>query len=232
MLARDVMTANVVAVAPETDVREIAKLLLENRISAVPVIDGEGRLVGIVSEGDLMRRPETGTMHPTPWWLWLLVLPEDQARKYVKTHGHHAREVMTSRLITIGENAPLEEIADVLERRRIKRVPVVRDGKLVGIVSRADLLRGLAARQAGTAFSIEDQAIKETIERELAEAGVMARRVKIIVSGGIVHIWGTVITPDEKDAVRVAVEGIPGVKEVRDNVVALPPDERAYYWTM
>ena len=114
MLARDVMTANVVAVAPETDVREIAKLLLENRISAVPVIDGEGRLVGIVSEGDLMRRPETGTMHPTPWWLWLLVLPEDQARKYVKTHGHHAREVMTSRLITIGENAPLEEIADVL----------------------------------------------------------------------------------------------------------------------
>ena len=230
--AQDVMTRTVVSVTDEADVREIARLLLQNRISAVPVVDGDGKLVGIISEGDLLHRVESGALRPASWWLQLFLLPEEQARKYVKTHGLRARDVMTRRLITADENTSLEAIADVLEAHRIKRVPIVRDRKLIGVVSRADLLRGLAARQTDTTPSVADRAIKEAIEKELAEAGVMARRVNIIVANGIVHIWGTVITPAEKEAVRVAVESTPGVKEVRDNVAALPPDERAYYWAV
>lgn len=232
MQARDVMTTAVVSVGPETEVKEIAKLLAANRISGVPVVNREGKLVGIVSEGDLMRRPETGTIHRSPWWLWILPLPEEQARKYVKTHGHHASEVMTRRVITVDEEASLESIADILEKHRIKRVPVMRDGTLVGIVSRADLLHGLSAWKVGSDPSINDRAIKQAIEDELNEAGVMTRRVKIVVCGGIVHLWGTVITPAEREAVHVAAESVAGVKALRDNVVALPPDERSYYWAV
>jgi CBS domain-containing protein len=232
MQARDVMTTVVVSVTPETDVRAIAKLLVENRISAVPVIEADGTLVGIVSEGDLMRRPESETVRPASWWLWLLLLPEEQARKYIKSHGHHAHDVMTRGVVTVSEDAPLEAIADVLERHRIKRVLVVREDKLVGLVSRANLLHGLVARQSAPVPTETDLTIKNKIEQEMAEAGVMAERVSIVVTGGVVHIWGTVITPAEKDAVRVAVEGVPGVKEIHNNLAALPPDERAYWWAV
>jgi len=153
-----------------------------------------------------MRRPEARTVQHASWWLWLLLLPEEQARKCVKTHGHHAQDVMTRRVITVDEDASLEAIADVLEKHRIKQVPVVRDGRLIGIVSRADILHGLAAGQADATPSIDDLTIKQAIEKELVEAGVMAQRVNIIVSGGIVHMWGTVITPAEKEAVGVAAD--------------------------
>ena len=129
----------------------------------------------------------------------------------MKTHGHHAQDVMTRRVITVGEDASLEAIADVLEKHRIKRVPVVRDGRLIGIVSRADILHGLAAGQTDATPSIDDRTIKQAIEKELAKAGVMAQRVNIIVSGGIVHMWGTVMTPAEKEAVGVAAESVAGV---------------------
>lgn len=230
MQARDVMTTHVITVAPDTDVREIAKRLIQNRISAVPVVDASGALVGIVSEGDLMRRQESRMGHRHSWWLSLLLLPEEQARKYVKTLGRHARDVMTNRVITIDEDASLEAIADVLERRHIKRVPVLRHSKVVGIVSRADLLHGLVAGHTDVSSPIDDRAIKEAIEKALIDAGVMGRRLNIVVSGGVAHLWGTVITPDEKEAARVAAENAPGVKSVRDNVHALPPDERASYW--
>jgi CBS domain-containing protein len=232
MQAQDVMTRTVISVEADTDVREIAKRLVENRISALLVLDSSKKLVGIVSEGDLMRRPESEMEHRPAWWLSLILLPEEQARKYVKTHGRHARDVMTSRVITVDEDASLETVADVLEKHHIKRVPVVRAGIVVGIVSRADLLHGLIARQTGSDPSIDDRAIKHAIEEALTDAGVMGRRLNIVVSGGVVHVRGTVITPAEKEAVRVAVENARGVKSVRDNVIALPPDERAYYWAV
>jgi CBS domain-containing protein len=232
MQARDVMTTHVITVTPDTDVREIARRLIQNRISAVPVVDASEALVGVVSEGDLMRRQQSGMGHRHSWWLSLLLLPEELARKYVKTHGRHARDVMTNRVITVDEDASLEAIADLLEKRHIKRVPVLRHSKVIGIVSRADLLHGLAARQIDVSSSIDDRAIKEAIEKEMIRAGVMARRLNIVVSGGVVHLWGTVITPDEKEAARVAAENTPGVKSVRDNVHALPPDERASYWAV
>ena len=172
MQARDVMTTQVITVAPDTDVREIAKRLLESGISAVPVVERDGRIIGIVSEGDLMRRSESDTERRSSWWLSLLLLPEQKAIDYVKTHGHRAADVMTRRVITANDDASLEEVAEILEKHRIKRVPVVRDDKLVGIVSRANLLHGLVARQTGAKPSTDDWKIKAAVEKNLANAGV------------------------------------------------------------
>jgi CBS domain-containing protein len=145
------MTTQVVTVLPDTSVREVAKMLLINRISAVPVVDTEGRILGMLSEGDLMRRTETGTDEHHSWWLALFA--DLRVEAFVKSHGLHANDVMTREVISVSEDAPLDEVATLLERHRIKRVPVVRDGKLVGIVSRANLLHGLVAWRAGTAAS-------------------------------------------------------------------------------
>ena len=134
MQAKDVMTRDVTTVSPEATVREIAQLLLERRISAVPVVNAESELLGIVSEGDLIRRPEGGTTRPASWWLSLLTTPEDSALDYVKTHGGHARDVMTRKLVTVDEDTPLWEVARTLEKHHVKRVPVLKGGKLVGIV--------------------------------------------------------------------------------------------------
>jgi CBS domain-containing protein len=222
MQARDVMTTRVITVGPDTDIAETAKCLLENRISAVPVVEPDGRIVGIVSEGDLMRRSESGTERRPSWWLSLLLLPEQKAINYVKTHGRCARDVMTREVITVNEGATLEQIAETLEKHRIKRVPVVRDGKLVGIVSRANLLHGLVASQIGASPSMDDRKIKAAVEKNLADAGVRAQFLNIVVSGGVVHVWGVVVTPQEQAAVQVAAENAPGAKEVRANVDALP----------
>lgn len=222
MQARDVMTTRVITVGPDTDIAETAQRLIENRISAVPVVEPDGRIVGIVSEGDLMRRSESGTERRPSWWLSLLLLPEQKAINYVKTHGRCARDVMTREVITVNEGVTLEEIAETLEMHRIKRVPVVRDGKLVGIVSRANLLHGLVARQTGASPSMDDRKIKTTVEKNLADAGVRTQLLNIVVSGGVVHMWGVVMTPQEQAAIQVAAENAPGVKDVRANVEALP----------
>jgi len=154
MRAKDVMTTEVVYAGPETDVRTIVQELLKRRISAVPVVDDGGRVIGIVSEGDLMRRAESDTEHHRSWWLQLLQDPEDRASEYLKTHGLKARDVMTRNPVTVSEDTSLDEIATLLERNGIKRVPVLRNGKLVGIVSRADLLHGLVARASQEAKSV------------------------------------------------------------------------------
>lgn len=224
MHARDVMTANVVTVGPDTDVRTIARCLIERGISAVPVVDGEGRVVGIVSEGDLMRRAEAGTARHPSWWLELLASPEEKAHDYAKSHGLTAKDVMTHPVVTVTEDASLGEIAMLLERRRIKRVPVVRDGRVVGIVSRANLLHGLVAREAAPAGAPDDARIREQVLAGTKAAGITEPYVNVVVSGGIVHIWGFVGSDAERDAIRVAAETAPGVRAVQNNVaVAAPP---------
>ncbi len=194
MQARDVMTTNVITVEPDTDVRDTARRLVENRIGAVPVVDRDGRLVGIVSEGDLTRRAESGTERQPSWWLSLLLLPEQKAINYVKTHGRRAEDVMTRPIVSVDDDASLEHIAEILERHRIKRVPVVHGDKLVGIVNRANLLHGLIARQTGTVASVDDRAIRATVEKTLSNIGVDRQSLNIVVSGGVVHMWGTVVT--------------------------------------
>ncbi len=158
MQAKDVMTSPVVTVGPDASVTDVARLLLERHISAAPVVDGSGTLLGVVSEGDLMRRPEAGTERRPSWWLTLISEPQDEAREYLKSHGLHARDVMTRHVLTVEEDASLQDIATLLEKHRIKRVPVMRAGKVVGIVSRANLLQALVAQSRPPAPQADDRA--------------------------------------------------------------------------
>jgi len=225
--AMDVMTTPVVTVDLETPVPEIARRLVQRRISAMPVVDTEGRLVGIVSEGDLMRRPESGGAPHPSWWLALLAEPETQAREYVKAHGEHARDVMTSAVTTVTEEASLEEIATLLEKHRIKRVPVVRDGKLVGIVSRANLLQGIVARQRAPQPSVGDRTLRERVSAAIQASGVRSEYINPVVADGIVHLWGATYSDAERDAIQVAAAGVSGVKRVEGEIGVITPMVRA-----
>jgi CBS domain-containing protein len=224
MIAKDVMTPNVITVNQNTSVTTIAKLLLERHISAVPVIDQAGTMVGVVSEGDLIRRPEEGTEPPKSWWLELISVPEDAARAYAKSHGQTAADVMTRSVISVKEDTPVAEIASLLEKNRIKRVPVVRDGRPIGIVSRANLIQALAARStAAPAVSADDRTIRENILAVLDnESWVGASNLNIVVENGTATVWGITQTEDVRDAINVAVENVPGVKSVQNHVGLMP----------
>lgn len=230
MQARDVMTTQVVTVNPDTPVADVAKRLIERRISAVPVVEGNGHLAGIVSEGDLMRRPESGGERHPSWWLALLAEPEAQARAYVKTHGGRARDVMTRDLITVGEDASLEEIATLLKKHRIKRVPVVRDRQLVGIVSRANLLHGIVARRQAPEASTDDRALRERVIRAINASGARSEFVNAVAAGGVVHLWGATYSDAERDAVEVAASSIAGAGRVESQLAVFSPAVRAMMW--
>jgi CBS-domain-containing membrane protein len=226
MQARDVMTTTVVTVRPDTRVEQIAALLLERRISGVPVVDADGRLVGIVTEGDLMRRPELGTERHRGWWLRLFGDERERAAEYARAHGTRAEQVMTRHVVTVTEETPLGEIARLLEERRIKRVPVVRDGKLVGIVSRANLLHGLAARPAPAPPErwMDDRSIRDEVARVLDREGLtMHGPLNVTVTNGVVELWGLVESEEERLAIRVAAENAPGVVAVKDNLGRIRP---------
>ncbi len=191
MRADEIMSMNVMTVSPDTHVRDVARKLLERGVSALPVIDGEGHILGIISEGDLMRRRESGTERHPSWWLRLVQNPGDTAADYVKTHGLHAKDVMTRNVITVSESTPAAEIAELLEKHRIKRVPVVRQGKIVGIVSRANLLHGLIVQKP--ALRPSATALRKAVLAELRETGVHSM-IDVVVSDGVVHLWGVVET--------------------------------------
>lgn len=219
MLARDVMTTSIVTVRPETEVSDIAALLLEHRISAVPVIDGDARVLGIVSEGDLINRPEGATRHRTSWWLELLRGTQDQTRDYLKTHGRRAEDVMTPEVVSVAEDTPIAEIAKLLEKHGVKRVPVLRDAKIVGIVSRADLLRGLAAASRPQPAAQNDGEIRDAMHRALSEAGLGTHLISVTVKEGEVELSGRIDSEVQRRAARAAAEATPGVRRVQDNLL-------------
>ena len=223
MQARDVMTTWVATIGQEATVREAAKLMLERGVSALPVPDQKDQLVGIISEGDLVRRAELGTDQARSWWLRLLaVTGENAAADYVKTHSAQVRDVMTSPAISVTEATPLEKIALLLETHRIKRVPVIRPGQPVGIVSRADLVRRLAiATPARRSPSSDDRSLRRTMLKRLRESGVDATYVNVTVSGGALHLWGGVRSDAERQALRVAAEGVPGLRKVEAHTVVM-----------
>jgi CBS domain-containing protein len=230
MRAIDVMTTNVITVGPDTTVQEVAKILSEKSISGVPVVDAASRLVGIVSEGDLLHRVETGTERRVQrrrrsWWLDTIGSDEELARDYVKSHGRTAKDVMTRDVVTVSDTTELAEIANLLETKKIKRVPVLRDGKLVGIVSRANLVRALAAAGGQLAGDVaDDRTIREKLLAELrGQPWVHTWAADIIVRDGVVHIWVSDDRPEqEKHALRIAAENISGVKSVAEHLVPAP----------
>ncbi len=226
MLAKDIMTTNVITIAPDLSVEEIAQLLLSCNISGVPVIDAGGNLIGLVSEGDLMRRRESGTERQRSWWLSLLTSPDERAREFVKTHGRTAEQVMSREVITISADTQVGEIARIMERRRIKRLPVVEDGKMVGIVSRANLLHGLATHsdRISVTPSQDDRAIRKAVQALVAhEDWITHGSLNVIVADGVTELWGWVDSEDERKALLTAVGEIDGVKKVVDHLGSVPP---------
>jgi CBS domain-containing protein len=228
MKAADVMVSTVISVRPNARVEEVAGTLLANRISAVPVINEEGELLGIVSEGDLMRRAEAGTERRRSWWLEQLTGKQVLAAEYVRSHSHKVTDVMTCSVITATPDTPLGEIATLLEKNRIKRVPIVQNGKVVGIVSRANLLQALASTPAKDAAAprADDSEIRDKVLSRLNAELWRPLLLNVTVHDGNVDLWGFVGSDDEKKAARIAVEGIAGVKSINDHL-SIPPPETA-----
>lgn len=222
MQAQDVMTTVVATIPADATVREAAKLMLERRISALPVMDGKDRVIGIVSEGDLVRRAELGTDAGRPWWLQAFA--EGSAQDYLKTHGTSVRDVMSSPAVSVRRTTPLDELARLLEKHRIKRVPVLEAGRLVGIVSRADLVRRLAtAPIRPTARTASDRALRRRVLKEMRKkAGLDLLYVNVVVEHGTVHLWGGVRSHAEQKAMAVAAQTVEGVRKVEDHTHVIP----------
>jgi CBS domain-containing protein len=221
MKARDVMVTDVITVKPQDSVRHVAALLLERGISAAPVVDG--RLVGIVSEGDLMRRAEIGTQRRRSWWLELLSGPDVRAQDFIRAHAQKVADVMTREVVTATEDTPLAEIATVLEKRGIKRVPIVRDGRVVGIVSRRNILQAFAAATAGAVAAPSDKAIEGAIRHHIRASSFGRPWLHAVsVTDGVAELWGPVESDQERAALRVLAEATPGVREVKDNLYRIP----------
>ncbi len=229
MKAGDVMVSNVISVGPDATVQEVAALLLRNRISGVPVLGPQGELLGIVSEGDLMRRPEAGTQPRHSWWLNLLGSKDGMAAEYIKSHSRKAVDVMTRRVVTASPDTPIGDVAALLEKHGIKRVPIVRDGKVVGIVSRANLLQALASFKAVPPGATDDASIRAKLTARLDnEQWTKPSLINLIVHDGTVDLWGIVDSQTEKKAVRVLVESTPGVRAVNDNLI-IPSTMSGWY---
>ena len=221
MKAADVMATKVITVRLDTPVATIAEVLLANRISAVPVVNDKDVLVGIVSEGDLIHRVEAGTERHRSWWLELLTGKETLAHEFVMSHARKAADVMTRPVISVQPDTPLGDIASLLEKHRIKRVPVASNGKIVGIVSRANLIQALVnLNRAKSEASVDDLTLHSNILEQLrSKPWVDPSKISILVNNGSVELWGIVDSETEKNAIRVAVEVTPGVRQVANKLV-------------
>jgi CBS domain-containing protein len=221
MKARDVMTPNVVSVPADLSVPEVAKIMLDRRISAVPVVDPSEHVVGVISEGDLIRRPELETDKPRSRWLRFFMSDEDRARDFVKTHGLRAKDVMSQPVVSVSPDATLTDIVNLMTSRRIKRVIVLEHGKLAGVVTRSDLLRTLHAREALPTEGIprDDTSVRNQILKTIdAEGWAASAIINVQVTNGTAYLWGVVDSDEQRKAILVAVEGIPGVRGVEDHL--------------
>lgn len=224
MNASDIMTKTVITGKPDTTVAQAAELMTRHRISAIPVLGTDGSILGIVSEGDLMRRVEGATDRTRSWWLSLFAEPQTSARGFIQEHGQHLKDIMTTEVTTVTPHTPVGQIAQLLEKRHIKRVPVVAGGKLVGIVSRANLLQALAAQPVVHIRSEADEDEKRDIVLgALAQVpGLNPVHLNVIVTNNRVDVWGIVNSNDEEAAAKVALEAIDGLGEVSVHLGRIP----------
>jgi CBS domain-containing protein len=225
MKAGDVMTRQVLSIAPDATVLQAIQLMLHNRISGLPVVDAADALVGIVTEGDFLRRAETTTERQRPRWLEFVMGPGRLADEYVHTHARKIADVMTTDPCTITEDTSLQEVVHLMEKHRIKRLPVMKGKKLVGIVSRANLLHALAslaptaAAPAATDGAIRERLLTELEHQKWAPVGFL----NVVVQNGVVEFWGVITEEREREALIVAAQNTPGVKDVRDHLVWVDP---------
>lgn len=224
MNVQDAMTKDVVTVGPQTTVREIAALLVNRRISAIPVVGQDDQLVGIVSQTDLGHRSETGTEKKRKWWLAVFADADAQAREYTKSHGLRARDVMTRHVLTVAPDASLAEVADILDTHRVRRLPVLKGGKLVGIISRSDLVRKLAeAIPSRPVAGSQDGQLQTAIWQEIkAQPWLSSAVINLTVKDGVVEMYGAVDSDAQRRALRVLAENVPGVQRVQGNLGLLP----------
>jgi CBS domain-containing protein len=221
MIAADVMVRNVVSVKPDDTVGDVIDLLLEHDISAVPVVDDDKNVIGILSEADLIHHQEIDTGKAHRWWIEAVLPASKLANEFTKAHGRRVDEVMSARVITAAEDTPLGEIATLLERHRIKRVPIVRDGKLVGIVSRSNLIQALASAipHADGPTASDRQIRLDLLDRLAHQKWTKFGETNVIVKDGVVHLWGLVYTPAERKALVTLAEEVPGVVSVSDEMI-------------
>jgi CBS domain-containing protein len=219
MRAHQIMTRPVITVTPETTIVEAANTMLQRHVSGLPVVDAAGKLVGIISEGDFIRRSEIGTQHKRGWFLKFILGPGGQATDFVHEHGGRVGEIMTPEPMTITEDTDLKEIVQLMEKNNVKRLPVTRGDKVVGIVSRANLLQAVAslARQIPDPTADDDH-IRNRIIDTLAKKDWCPFGFSVVVSGGIVHLSGVITEERSRQAAIVAAENVAGVKMVHDHL--------------
>jgi len=225
MKAEDVMTRDVISIAPDATVLQAARLMLQHHISGLPVVDKDGKLVGVLSEGDFLRRRETRTEHKRSRWLEFLMGPGRIAAEYSHSHGSKVAEVMTTEVQTVDEVTALEDIVDLMERKRIKRVPVLCGGQLVGIVTRSNLMHAMVSMaRVAQPSAKDDVTIREKLLAEFQkEIWAPAAMTNVVVRDGVVELWGVIVDERQREAMKVAAENITGVKSVIDHLVWVEP---------
>ncbi len=224
MLIQAVMNAPAITVSPATSVVDAVTIMLDRRVSGLPVVDDNGSLVGIVSEADFLRRGELSTERKRSWLLEFLTSPGKLADEYVLSHGRTVEEVMTSDVVTIAPDAELTVAVDLMEKHGVKRLPVVVQGKVIGMVCRSDLMRALANMQPKVTVPTSDDAIANAVIAELAHQSWSRNGfINVHVSHGIVELGGSIFDERERLAAKVAAENVPGVKSVIDQITWIDP---------
>jgi CBS domain-containing protein len=219
MRAHQIMTKNLITVGPDSSIADAAKLMLEHHISGLPVLDKSGKLIGIVSEGDFLRRSEIGTQRRRPRWLQFLMGPGREAREFVQQSGRKVEDIMAREPVTVTEDTQLEELVALMEKHDIKRLPVMRNDQLVGMVTRANLLQAVASLARDVPDpTADDDHIRERITAAIMSTDWRPVGLQVTVRNGVVHLHGIIINESSRQATIVAARNVAGVKEVRDHL--------------
>ncbi len=224
MKASDVMTAKVVTISPDSSLSDMIKLMLDHRISGLPVVAADGKLVGIVTEGDCLRRTETGTEVKRSFWRDLVTGSETLAAEYIRSHGRKVSEVMSRDPIVVAPDTALSDVIPLMEKHQIKRVPVVKDGVIVGILSRANLLQALSGLVKDAKVEQSDTKIRADVIAALSSLPWAANEfLNVTVKDGVVDLWGCFTAYRQDEAAIIATENVPGVKKVNNHLSWVDP---------